>query len=69
MQDVDVSNGCMWFVPGSHREAELRPHRPAKEGHHIKVTDMVDKARKVIIIGMCFVNVIKFFSLRAFPSR
>ena len=33
MQDVNIDNGCMWFVPGSHKK-ELREHRKVKEGHH-----------------------------------
>ena len=39
MQDVNVENGCMWFVPGSHKEPELRPSRLIKEGCHIRITD------------------------------
>jgi len=38
MQDVNVDNGCMWFVPGSHKQ-DLRKHRPTKEGHHVLMTD------------------------------
>jgi len=38
MQDVKVENGCMWFVPGSHK-MPLRPHRPTKPGHHVLMTD------------------------------
>ena len=34
LQDVNVDNGCMWFVPGSHK-LPLREHWKAKEGHHI----------------------------------
>ena len=29
LQDVAVQNGCMWYVPGSHRNG-LRPHHVAK---------------------------------------
>ena len=28
LDDSTVENGCMRFLPGSHEEAELRPHRP-----------------------------------------
>lgn len=28
LDDANVENGCLRVVPGSHREPELRPHRP-----------------------------------------
>lgn len=28
LDDVAEDNGCLWFVDGSHREPELRPHLP-----------------------------------------
>lgn len=31
LDDATVDNGCLWFVPGSHRQA-MRPHRPAGRG-------------------------------------
>jgi phytanoyl-CoA hydroxylase len=31
LDDTAVENGCLWFVPGSHRRA-LRPHRSAGAG-------------------------------------
>ena len=31
MEDATTENGCMWFVPGSHKEG-LRKHRPVAEG-------------------------------------
>lgn len=31
LDDAGVDNGCMWFVPGSHREA-LRPHHQTGKG-------------------------------------
>lgn len=34
MEAVYVSNGCMWFIPGSHKD-ELRAHRPAAPGVHV----------------------------------
>jgi len=42
-----LANGCMRFVSGSHREAELRPHRPMlgdRDKSHTLVAD-VDEAR------------------------
>ena len=38
-ETFQVQNGCMWFVPKSHKEPELRPHRRVKEGHHLRMTD------------------------------
>lgn len=38
MQDVDVDNGCMWYVQGSHKK-ELRKHRKVAEGHHANYCD------------------------------
>jgi hypothetical protein len=34
-----VDNGCMWFVPGSHGEPELRPHRFVQPGVHVRICD------------------------------
>jgi hypothetical protein len=31
LDDATVDNGCLWFVPGSHR-VPMRPHRPAGRG-------------------------------------
>eukprot|EP00658_Telonema_sp_P-2_P071380 TRINITY_DN60650_c0_g1_i1.p1 TRINITY_DN60650_c0_g1~~TRINITY_DN60650_c0_g1_i1.p1 ORF type:complete len:305 (+),score=64.61 TRINITY_DN60650_c0_g1_i1:158-1072(+) len=39
LDDVHVANGCLWMVPGSHKEAHLRQHRPATPGSHILMTD------------------------------
>jgi len=46
LDDADTENGCLRVVPGSHRESELRPHRPLissgtgerEEGHALSVT-------------------------------
>lgn len=46
VDDSDRENGCMRFVPGSHLEAELRPHRPLhgdRDQSHTLVAD-VDEA-------------------------
>ena len=41
LDDADEANGCLKVVPGSHREAELRPHRPVgsnrEEGHTLSI--------------------------------
>lgn len=39
LDNATIDNGCMWFVKGSHREPTLRPHHPAKVGHHVRCTD------------------------------
>ena len=44
VDDSTLENGCMRFVPGSHREP-VRPHRPAgasREEQHTLVTDLRD---------------------------
>ena len=47
LDDATVANGCMRFVPGSHREPRLREHRPLhgdRGASHTLVTE-VDEAR------------------------
>ncbi|MBK8975626.1 MAG: phytanoyl-CoA dioxygenase family protein [Planctomycetes bacterium] len=47
LDDSTIENGCMRFVPGSHREPTLRPHRPLhgdRETSHTLVAE-VDEAR------------------------
>ncbi len=47
VDDSTLENGCMRFVPGSHREPALRPHRPLgldREKSHTLYCD-VDDAR------------------------
>jgi ectoine hydroxylase-related dioxygenase (phytanoyl-CoA dioxygenase family) len=39
LDESTLKNGCMWFVPGSHKEKELRPHRTASEKSHVLCTD------------------------------
>jgi len=39
MVDANESNGCMWFVSGSHKTG-LRKHRPVQEGKHVMMTDL-----------------------------
>ena len=44
LDDATIDNGAMWYVPGSHLEDELRPHRTASEGSHILMTDAASEA-------------------------
>jgi len=47
LQDVDVDNGCMWFVPGSHKQP-LREHWKAKEGHHVETCECSETEGKPV---------------------
>ena len=47
LDDTTVDNGTMWFVPGSHKEPSLRPHRLAAPGSHVLVTDECSEAEGV----------------------
>jgi len=50
LDDSTRANGCMRFVPGSHKEPALRPHRPLhgdREQSHTLVTD-VDETRDTV---------------------
>ena len=50
MDDSTLENGCMRFVPGSNREAVLRPHRPLhgdRESSHTLICD-VDEERESV---------------------
>lgn len=42
IDDSTVDNGCMRFVPGSHLEPALRPHRPLHEDRSISHTLCTD---------------------------
>ena len=44
LDDAVVDNGCMWFVPGSHREPCLRPHRTASADSHVLMTEQCSEA-------------------------
>jgi len=38
LDDATKENGCMCFIPGSHKTG-LLTHRPAKGGHHVLCCD------------------------------
>lgn len=43
LDDTTVESGCMRFVPGSHLEADLRPHHPlgdSREESHTLITEV-----------------------------
>jgi phytanoyl-CoA hydroxylase len=51
IDDSSIENGCMRFVPGSHREPRLRPHQPLhgdREKSHTLVAE-VDPARDRVV--------------------
>lgn len=51
LDDTDESNGCLRFIPGSHREPSLRTHRPLhgdRDESHTLVAD-VDTERDRIV--------------------
>jgi len=79
MSDVDVDNGCMWFVPGSHKEDPIRKHRPTKPGHHVLMTDDCSNVSYVPsslvwwFVGICASMYLSsgdddFFRRRVWPS-
>lgn len=41
LSDADVENGCLYLIPGSNNEPELRPHRPKDYGNN--TTDSVNR--------------------------
>lgn len=51
VDDSTIANGCMRFVPASHREPALRPHRPLhgdREKSHTLVADVDDTVDTVV---------------------
>jgi len=40
MDRTCVDNGCMWFVPCSHREPQLRQHRRVTPDVHVRMCDV-----------------------------
>ena len=49
LQDVDIANGCLWFLPGSHKSNVMR-HRHYGDDpavHVLEVTDPIDTSAAV----------------------
>ncbi len=50
LQEATIENGCMWFVPGSHRQ-DILPHHPI--GHDPRVIGLeVDEPEKFMAQGV-----------------
>jgi phytanoyl-CoA hydroxylase len=50
LDDVDDTNGCLMFVPGSQREPDLRPHRPltgSREDSHTLVAEVSESKDEI----------------------
>lgn len=50
LDDVDLDNGCVRFVDGSHREPELRPHQPLygdRSENHTMVARVDENADRI----------------------
>lgn len=43
LDDTDVDNGCLWFVPGSHRDG-VRPHRHLDDDPSVHILELVEPA-------------------------
>ena len=43
LDDVDTENGCLWYVPGSHR-GEVRPHRHGGNNPAVHVLEFAEPA-------------------------
>jgi ectoine hydroxylase-related dioxygenase (phytanoyl-CoA dioxygenase family) len=53
IDDSTTENGCMRFVPGSHLEAALRPHRPlggTRATSHTLLTDVDEASDRVRLV-------------------
>ena len=42
LDDINENNGCLWFVPGSHKKG-LRKHRTAGQNSHVLTTDEISE--------------------------
>lgn len=57
IDDSTVANGCMRFVPGSHREKELRTHKPLfgsdREKSHALATELTGDDKPQVVPIRC----------------
>jgi ectoine hydroxylase-related dioxygenase (phytanoyl-CoA dioxygenase family) len=42
LDDADVDNGCLWFLPGSHR-GDIGPHRHGNDDPAVHVLELIDQ--------------------------
>ena len=42
LDDITERNGCLWFIPGSHKK-KLRNHRTASKNSHVLTTDEIEE--------------------------
>ncbi len=47
LTEATVENGCMWFIPGSHRKGTIAHDHPTPEAHALQVAAAVDLSTKV----------------------
>ena len=52
LDDATMDNGCMWYVPGSHK-LPLRPHRPAGKGGALQCDATEEEAVAIEIKAGC----------------
>jgi len=52
MDKTSVENGCMWFVPGSHREAELRESRRVRPDVHVRMCDRSEVGQQIVFVPL-----------------
>ena len=51
MDRTCIDNGCMWFVPCSHREPELREHHRVRPDVHVRTCDVSEVFVKPVLLN------------------
>lgn len=49
LQPATIDNGCMWFVPRSHRSQEILPHRSVNDDPRIHALELQPKAHVNVV--------------------